>query len=229
MKIIKKPLTNGQYRTALYKKTMLFIHHSISTTIDSIWGWWNQTPERIGTAYAIDRDGTIYEFFDPKFTAAHLGIKGNNSKLDNISIGIELVNIGPVYKGEDGKWYPEVFKTNKFKGKPIPEDEIVQMPWRGYKAFQKYTTEQLRALEELIPDILKRFPDIKLQPNHEAWWEFDQSVINNETPGIYSHTTVRKDKSDIVPYTQLTQTVKGIFAILSKAKKKALPIAARDE
>ena len=44
-------------------KKSLFLHHTASSTANSSWSWWNNNKERVGTAYLIDRDGTVIECF----------------------------------------------------------------------------------------------------------------------------------------------------------------------
>jgi hypothetical protein len=36
-----------------------------------------------------------------------------------------------------------------------------------------------------------------------SWFEFNDSLIANKTAGIWTHTNVRKDKSDSYPYQRL--------------------------
>ena len=63
MDLVKKHLTNGQYLTTQDEKFSQFLHHTVSTNAMSAWRWWNSTPDRVGTPYIIDRDGSIMECF----------------------------------------------------------------------------------------------------------------------------------------------------------------------
>ena len=52
----------------------------------------NGNPNRIATAYIVERDGTIFEVFDPRHWAFHLGLKGSQGQVDRRSIGIEIAS-----------------------------------------------------------------------------------------------------------------------------------------
>ena len=57
--------------------------------------WWQTAqPQRIATAYLVERDGGVFEVFDPRFWAYHLGLVGTGGRLDRRSIGIELASEG---------------------------------------------------------------------------------------------------------------------------------------
>ncbi|NJO59692.1 MAG: hypothetical protein HC836_15715 [Richelia sp. RM2_1_2] len=63
--------------------------------------WWNSrnneisdTQGRVSTAFSIDYHGNIYQHFDPKFWAYHLGLGRAKNYLDKQSIGIEITNEG---------------------------------------------------------------------------------------------------------------------------------------
>lgn len=198
-KIIQKPLTNGQYQTQPVDKKMVFLHHTSGFTAESAISWWNQTPERIGVAYVIDRDGKIYQCFDDKYWASHLGIHGTIA-CDKFSVGIEIVSAGGLTKESDGNYYFYPFYPKDTKKHLINPEEVIEFEWRGFKAFQKYTDLQLQSLGSLIKFLVKKY-NIQI-PKIENWYDFNQEVINKVLPGIWSHTTVRKDKSDIVPYPQ---------------------------
>ena len=101
MEIVKKYLTNGQYVSTEDEKRSVILHHTVSLNADSAWRWWNTTPERVGTQYIIDRDGTIIECFDPKFWAFHLGVVGDDNWHESHSVAIEIVAAGFVHKEED--------------------------------------------------------------------------------------------------------------------------------
>ena len=139
MDIVKKPLTNGQYLTTVYEKKSMFLHHTVSTNAMSAWRWWNSTPERVGTPYIIDRDGTIFECFDPKVWAFHLGIVGDDNWHEKHSINIENVSAGPIREVDgDFRFYP--LWPNKTRWTSIPADEvhIFSKPWKGHKHWHLY-------------------------------------------------------------------------------------------
>ncbi len=90
----------GQYFAEEFPKKQIYLHHTVGGTAKSTFDWWNGTPDRVGTAFIIDRDGTIYQVFDPKYWAFHLGLTTSNNLITNkSSIGIEIANWGALRNG----------------------------------------------------------------------------------------------------------------------------------
>lgn len=222
MEIIKKYLTNGQYFGDSFSKTSIFLHHTVSTTANSAWRWWNSTPDRVGTAYIIDRDGTIIECFDPSHWAYHLGIKGDDDFHEKHGVGIELVSTGPVYF-ENGKFMFYPLYPNKTQGTIIPKEEVVRYPdkWRGYEYFQDYTTMQIQALGGLLKYMYERFPEINTNIATENWYQYNDKVVKNHLGGIWAHTTVVAGKSDIHPSENLLKLIKDFDMVVNKKEVKS--------
>lgn len=221
MKIIKKYLDKNQYYTREYKKEFIFVHFTAGTTAEGAISWWNQTKSHVGTAFVIDDDeeGTIYETFDPKQYAYHLGIRGT-SYLDKHSIGIEVVSPGPLHK-EGGKFMFYPLWPSKNAGKEIPKDRVFEVEdgWRGHRYFHKISNAQCKALKELIIKLVKEF-DIPLQESSENWNRYNNNVINDKIPGIWAHTTVRQDKLDMPPQIAVMNVIREVFQEFKPKKKK---------
>ena len=98
----------------------------------------------------------------------------------------------------DGKYY--IF-GNKAKEIERPKVQIYKAEHRGYQAFEKYTQQQIDSVIYLIDYLSKRF-GIKID-NVEKFWYYD--LNSNKT--LISHTTVRKDKSDIHPQPDLIKAI----------------------
>ena len=191
MNIVKAELRTDQYYQGVYQKMNIVLHHTVSSTASSALTWWKMTPDRVGTAFVIDKDGTIYQAFDPKFWAHHLGLKTNrNLELNRRSIGIEIVNEGPLKVVDDKAYWN--FSPGKLGARY--QGERVQHPWRGYECWAKYTPAQYAALNELIPALLAQF---NLKPTVYTGMDFNPVAPDRAT--IYSHRNVRQDKSDLSP------------------------------
>lgn len=194
--VIKKvPLHPNQYYQAIHPKKYIFLHHTAGGTAAGAMSSWAADPAHIATPYVIDRDGTIYETFDPKFWAYHLGVKGNPA-LDKASIGIEIVSWGQLtLKG--GKYY-------NYLNREVPASEAIPLDFRGFKYYHRYTAEQIAAIKTLLPYLLDRFK-IAPQTSRESFWEYRSPATLPS--GIWSHTTVRKDKVDIFPQKEIVELV----------------------
>jgi N-acetyl-anhydromuramyl-L-alanine amidase AmpD len=220
-KIIKKHLTNGQYYAPAHEKTCLFLHHTAGTTAQGAWGWWNQTPDRVGTPYLIDRNGDIYECFDPKSWAYHLGIKGDDDSQEKQSISIEIVAAGHLY-GDDNNMFLPLY-PNTAAGKKIPDSEIcvIEKGFRGYTHFQAYTDAQIISLCQLVGKIHADFPTIPFPSTFtEKVFEYNPDIINKDLKGVFTHTSVRKDKDDIIPQPNLLQALTRVFGLMTSKTKK---------
>ena len=220
MDIVKKYLSNGQYLTQEYDKVSMFLHHTISTNAMSSWRWWNSTPDRVGTPYIIDRDGSIIECFNPAMWAFHLGIMGDDNYHEKHSINIELVSAGPL-RYEDGKFIFYPLWPNKIRWTEIPKSEVhsFSKPWMGFEHWHKYTDDQLESLKWLIGRIALDFPTIGLENDLKSIFEYNPKVVEEHLEGIWTHCTVRKDKSDAFPDPALIEALLEVQGELVTVKK----------
>jgi len=203
-------LPNNQHYPVAQKKTSIFLHHTAGNTAKGAITWWNQTPDHVGTAYVIDRDGTIYEAFDPKCWAYHLGIKGDDDSIEKNSVGIELVSCGKLHDVEHKFFFYPLFPS-KLSAKEVESGDVyvADEEWRGIKNFHVYTEAQIASLRFTIEHIISEFKMV-IPKVREDFYEYDENVITNDLPGIWSHSTVRKDKNDIFPYPPLLDMLKGL-------------------
>lgn len=193
MQIVKSELPAGQYFKSIYGKRNIVLHHTVSSTAASALSWWKTDPQRVGTAFVIDKDGTIYQAFDPKYWAYHLGLSHKrNLELNRASIGIELVNEGQLRSDGKGGWVWNFLGSNP---RPVGyKGGILMLPekWRGHYCWAAYTDEQYEALDELMAMLLERF---KLPPTLCNSLKFEMSAPDRHT--VYCHHNVRTDKFDV--------------------------------
>ena len=174
-------------------------------------------------ASVIGRDGQLYEFFDPAYYAFHLGVKGDDNYFERHSINIELESYGGLVM-ENGNW---VFKYNKNKpGKVIEPNDVSEVSWRGYDAFQAYTPAQIKTLVILLEYLYFSgdWPDLKIYNPTHLWYEYNPRLVTRKYPGLYSHTTVREDKSDIAPQPIITTAINEFLERYQNDKPKYHPV-----
>ena len=95
-------LPDDQYYKEEAEKVQVYLHHTVGGSAESTFSFWQQTPEHVGTAYLVERDGTVFEVFDPKYWAYHLGLKIiGNTKYNKQSIGIEICSEGALRSGKE--------------------------------------------------------------------------------------------------------------------------------
>lgn len=215
----QKPLSKGQWVNEKVDKKQIVLHHSVSSSSDSIINGWNANKDRVGTAYSIDKDGTINQHFPDDEWAYHLYVNAAGNRVDRKykrrdeilnkeSIGIELVSLGGLtYK--NGEWYSVYNKVV-----PIKDVYVLEEKYRGFKAFEKYTDEQIVSLEKLLILLFNKYPNIKqgIKNNYSDICQINNKALNSEEV-LTSHSAMRTDKSDIFPQ-------KEIINMLSLLKNK---------
>jgi len=151
--------------------------------------------DHIAVHFIVDKNGKIYQFFPLRYWAFHLGIKNTGGRYDRSTIGIEIVNVGPlVRRGDNLCYWPNNFTAKYCSVNDTQSYTKVEGGWRGYEYYANFTKSQcdnvaalcayLCHLENITAQIL---PDID---------EYHLDQINNFS-GIYTHTSVRKDKYDV--------------------------------
>lgn len=212
-KTVKQP--DSQYIKTVTPKTQIFLHFTAGgPSAKNVIGGWNADETKVSTAFVVDRNtGEVFECFDPKFWSFHLGINNTNGRLDKASIGIEICSYGPLKK-TDGKYYawPKDWKTE------IKETSVYKLDktFRGYDYFEALTDTQIANVEKLLRVLVKK-NNIKVQPAFDTnWFEFNQNVIDKTLPGIWTHTTVRKDKSDLYPDKRIIDMLNRIAKDFNK-------------
>ena len=214
-------LNEQQYIPIGHEKRAIFLHHTVSSNARGSLEWWRKTPQRIGTAFVIDRDGSIFQAFPEECWASHLGIHEDKDKYwEQHSIGIELVAMGPIMKvDKEFRFFP--VWPNKTISKVVDPAEVVKLekPFRTFGYFHTYSELQLKALGELLNYLIEKHK-IVLQDSPELFWEYNPKVIFSKLPGIWSHTTVRKDKSDIWPDPNLIKVIEGLWPKKSLSPRK---------
>ena len=210
MKIVQVKFPESQYYQSKYDKNQIFLHHTAGRRDgEQVFKGWASDPVRVATCVSISGDGTIVQGFSSRYWAYHLGLKNKHFQplgldykdLNKTSIGVEICAAGSL-KIKDGKyvtWY----------GAVIPKEDVVifDEPYNGSRFFEKYTDEQIRATEELLILWRDRY-NIPLTYN-EDMWDVSKRALSGE-PGVWSHTSVRSDKSDIIPQPEMVQMLKGL-------------------
>jgi len=188
-----------------FRKDLIVLHYTAGGSAPSSIAWWRKQQNRIGTAYVIDRDGTIYEAFPPEFWAHHIGARGLRQQCDR-SIGIELANWGWLARsGNDLKTY-----TGRVLCGIEERHAYVEALHRGQAFWERMPDEQLRAAAELVSHLCERFtisidihPDVRVGVANPGFFARHK--------GIAVHGNFRPDKPEIGPAGA------GIFALLVRA------------
>jgi N-acetyl-anhydromuramyl-L-alanine amidase AmpD len=196
----KYRLPKGKFFEEAIKKDLIVLHFTAGSTASGAFNSWMQQKIQIGTPYILDVDGTVYETFDPKYWAYHLGVTGaaaENHKHDKRSIPIETVNFGPLkLKGDTLYAWPGDYKT-KFCN--ISEtSKYVKASYRGFDYYAAFTDAQKAALVELVKQISSTFNIALTLPPVEHRDQFNMDFFKTWT-GVAAHQNFRSDKTDPGP------------------------------
>lgn len=223
-KIKLYPFPENKYFHDEYEKTQIVLHHTVSGDgVDGDISTWVNGKYNVGVAIVIDRLGVPWQLFGSKCWAYHLGT-GDHS-LDKHSIAIEIDNWGGLIlgdgtskqfgKNEDGTprmIYTVPGKYYAYYGNAVnvPTSKIQEYSegYRGYNYFEKYTLEQIRTVGELILLWTSKYSIPRYY--NSTMFNFTQEAVNGK-PGVWTHTSYRKDKSDMHPQPEMIEMLKTIL------------------
>ncbi len=210
LNIVKTGFSLKQYFQEEHPKKQIYLHHTAgNSNALQVFKDWESNSVQIGTFVVIAGNGQIVQGFSSKHWAYHLGIKSeifsrNNLpyiSLDKISIGIEICNWGYLTE-RNGKFYNYVDKEI-----PLNEVTILDVPYKGYLAWHKYTDAQIESVRKLLIYLSETYKiDIKYK---EDIWNVTKRALSGEN-GLFTHNSVRKDKTDVYPCPRLIQMLKSL-------------------
>ena len=96
-----------------------------------------------------------------------------------------------------------------YTGTKLHKDRVIELdvPYRGYKYWEKYTPEQIDSVRELL--ILWRDKyNIDLTYKEDIWSVSKRALAGEN--GLYTHNSVREDKTDIYPHPDLIAMLKEL-------------------
>jgi hypothetical protein len=172
---------NGYEHLKRKRKVSMFVAHwDVCLNSKSCFRVLNKTSRSASIHFAIDNDGTIYQFLDMNHVAWHASKRSVNKK----SVGVEISN---AYYPKYQNWY----KKNGFGERPMISDATVHgkkmEPFMDFYPVQK---EALKALMEAVHNCL----DIPLEsPDGDT---VVREVASGKFKGFVHHFNVVKNKID---------------------------------
>jgi len=188
------------------KKDLIVLHFTAGRSARSAFDTWRQNPKRIATSYIVEVDGTIFEVFSPTFWASHLGVEGTNGVHDRRSIGIEIVNVGPLQPSTEDpqalNWWPRKTKdAPEFTARFCSVDETdkyVKASYRKKTHFASFPDVQMDAVGALVRALCSQFSIPATLPPASRRFECDVPAFTSYK-GVCTHANFRVDKWDIGP------------------------------
>jgi N-acetyl-anhydromuramyl-L-alanine amidase AmpD len=165
-KVVFKASPNCGKRTDQVRCVVL--HHTGSTNFNGTVDWLCNKDAQASAHYVIGMDGTIKQLVKLEDASWNAGksewvIDGQKRiGLNGCSIGIELVNIGILEKGADGKFYYEDGRNLKeWKGEAPFEAKITYPDGKVVAGFGvKYPEAQIQAAVDLCKALVAKYPQI---------------------------------------------------------------------
>ncbi len=198
-------LPEGQYFHEFTPKSGICLHHTVGGSALSTINYWAGNAEMVGTAYIIERDGVIYEVFDPRCWAWQCGLKWPDEQriaFEKRFIGIELASEGGLIE-HDGELYC-FDRISERTRKDRAEAFDYGQEYRGYRYFDRYEPPQVAALVELVNHLCDEF-GIERQVPADYLGFHGTKLANFE--GVIGHVNIRLDKSDPAPDVEFWEAV----------------------
>lgn len=184
-------------------KAGIALHHTVGGSARSTFNWWRQDRRRrggrlkVGTAYIIDRDGTVFEVFPPEGWAYQFGLRwpvSKKLKFEKRYIGIEIASEGGLTEHEGDLYRFDRISTRTRKSRDEAFDHGAE--FRGYRYFDQYEPAQIDAVVELVDDLCTKF-DIRRRVPDDYLAFYGERLSSFD--GVIGHSMLRQDKSDPAP------------------------------
>jgi N-acetylmuramoyl-L-alanine amidase len=143
------------------KTTLLVLHYTASNSLASSVAWLCEPAAKASAHLVVGRDGATAQLLDLDNVGWHAGRsewRGQNA-VNGFSIGVEIVNLGPLLVKPDGAYVSAagakpVAAADVFHGKH-PTDALCP-----YVAWEKYPDAQLARVREIVALLRVKYPTI---------------------------------------------------------------------
>jgi N-acetyl-anhydromuramyl-L-alanine amidase AmpD len=162
---------------------------------------------RVSVAFIIARDGNIYNLFDSRYWAYHLGptAVGGNTPMSRSSVGVEISNIGPLT--QQGQ---SLFTTTAQDAYCTLNESIYyrRASYRGFNYYASFTDAQYASLISLLRYLTGRFNIPRRFLPLASRYETRNDIA--QFRGVVSHVNFRTDKFDIGPAFDWDRVIRGV-------------------
>lgn len=178
-------------------KNKICIHHTAGKTGDGAITALH-AEDYIMVHFMIDEVGKIFQFLPLKKWAYHLGVKNvPKGSLDRVTVGIEVVNVGPLVLRNNGRlcFWPREFNAQYCT---TSDTELYyQVPkWRDYEYFATYNSAQYDSLGKLVGWLCNTLSIPTTILNTSFTLDLEKFKTFS---GVVSHHHCRLDKTDTSP------------------------------
>ena len=123
----------------------VILHYTVSGGADGVIRWMSRPQARVSAHLVVDRAGRLTQLLPFDYQAWHAGKSAwrGERAFNNKSIGIELVNWGPLRRGAEGIWATA-------RGFEIPADQVVITEHDADVGWQRYSEAQIGRLVDAL-------------------------------------------------------------------------------
>ena len=212
----------GYYFKEVYPKKQIIWHHSAGwDNARGMFEWWKSDGKtHVATSIGITDDGVVSKGFDESFWAGSIGCDAkvftsngipliwnssktmvmNNILLDQGAIAVEICNWGNLIE-KNGNLY-------SWSDTLIPRDKAVELNYKTYKYFEKYTEAEVKSLKYWTLLNAIRF-NIPLFYSYEDMFKVSKKALSGQ-PGLFTHNSYRFDKTDVSPQDSVIKAAKEL-------------------
>ena len=175
-------VSDKNYYKEIYDKNKIILGNTFSSDMSYINGWKlrNGGDNKKTVAFTIDKDGQIYQHYDPKYYSDFIG-----GEIGKSSILINLVNEGWLTQRRDAYYN---LRNEVFLG------DVIEKYWRGLDYWVNYSDEQYTSLRLLLLDLTEKF-DIYERVVSDNTKKKETSVLK----GVCTRSNFRDRFSDLSP------------------------------
>ncbi|MEP1946943.1 MAG: N-acetylmuramoyl-L-alanine amidase, partial [Lentilitoribacter sp.] len=142
------------------------MHYTAGYSAASAVNTFKKKSAKASAHFVVEVDGSITQMVSTEQCAWHSGYGRyqGRGRVNDFSIGIEIVNPGYHFRDDDGtylNWQKKAISKSKLA--PFPGMLKVRDPWVGSRdAFwPEFPVEQLKSLEQLLKALLKSYPSLR--------------------------------------------------------------------
>lgn len=181
-------LSDSNYYKEEYTKKQIVIGHTSRKDMYHYSSWKNRHNGKYKktAAYTIDKDGKVYEHYDPKYYSEYVSLHD----MGPFTIPIALSNVGWVQRDNLNDRYYDWLGHNYI----LEDDDIVKQRWRNKEHWVKYTDEQLQSLRNLTDKLCN---DFEIKNDCIGHTVFNEDVDIYE--GITFKSNYYQEATDISP------------------------------
>lgn len=179
-------LEEEHYVNKKSKKNKIILTNSLSSDMCFFEGWKlrrNGKYKKV-TQYTIDKDGKVFQHFNPEFYSEYMG----SNDIDKETILINLINEGWLKKDSNTNRYKD-WLGNIYKGK-----NVIKKEWRGYFFWATYPIKQMESTGKLVEFLCDKYKIEKNSLSHNVMFT-DAPSFN----GVLSRSNFSRKYKDVSP------------------------------